>query len=204
MKKIKNPMVDRLMASAKDLFFKFGIRRVSVTEICREAGVSKMSFYRHFKDKEDIAIKVLEMFFDMRINIFESVLQENIAFENKLRKIADIKSAQLKITSNELVRDIVAQRESSLGKVLMDLKDRQVRRTREMFVSFQSEGHIRKDIKVDLIMYILEHLWGAVQDEKLLAVYDDKSQLLKEMFRAIYYGILPPGSASETSGSGKN
>ena len=48
-----------IQKSAKTLFWKYGMARVTVEEICREAGVSKMTFYRNFKNKNEVAKQVL-------------------------------------------------------------------------------------------------------------------------------------------------
>ena len=37
----------------KELFWKYGTKRVTVEEICREAGVSKMTYYKFFKNKNE-------------------------------------------------------------------------------------------------------------------------------------------------------
>ena len=55
-----------LFSTAKNLFFKFGLRRVSVEEICKKASVSKMTFYRNFNNKEHIAIIILKDFLNDR------------------------------------------------------------------------------------------------------------------------------------------
>ena len=44
-----------IIDTAKTLFMKHGMRRITVEEICREASVSKMTFYRLFTNKEDVA-----------------------------------------------------------------------------------------------------------------------------------------------------
>ena len=44
-----------ILNTARQLFWKHGIRRVSVEEVCREAGVSKMTFYRSFPNKIELA-----------------------------------------------------------------------------------------------------------------------------------------------------
>jgi AcrR family transcriptional regulator len=46
MKDAANLKLARIASTAEKLFMKFGIRRVSVEEICREASVSKMTFYK--------------------------------------------------------------------------------------------------------------------------------------------------------------
>ena len=192
MNKNEQRVVDKLMAAAKSLFCRFGIRRVSVAEICREAGVSKMSFYRHFRDKGEMAVKVLGKHFTERMENFEAILLEDIPFEEKLRKTVAIKMAWFKNVGNELIRDVMSDRESAPGKFLVELLNGQARRTKEIFVNLQKRGDIRKDIRVELIMHVVEGLWKAFGDETLLGLYDDKSQLYEELCKAAYYGILPP------------
>ncbi|MBL0024612.1 MAG: helix-turn-helix transcriptional regulator [Saprospiraceae bacterium] len=44
----------KIITTAKKLFWKHGSSRVTIEELCREAGVSKMTFYRHFNNKNEI------------------------------------------------------------------------------------------------------------------------------------------------------
>jgi hypothetical protein len=41
-------------------------------------------------------------------------------------------------------------------------------------------------------MHIIEGLRKWFSDEDLLRLYSDKSRLYEELFKAVYYGILPP------------
>jgi len=43
-----------LLETAKTLFFRHGIRRVTIEEICAQSKVSKVTFYKYFKDKDDL------------------------------------------------------------------------------------------------------------------------------------------------------
>ena len=191
MNTLEKPIVSKLLKAAGSLFLKHGIRRVSVEEICQEAGVSKMTFYRHFRNKDDIALMTLGKFFDERMEKIEAILGSRLPFEEKIRRIVDLKMEGLKGTSNEMVREVLTDRESVAGKFLGELQARQTRKVRELYVGFQKNGDIRKDIKVDLIMYLIENLWNAFSDKKLLENYSDKAQLLEELSQAVYYGILP-------------
>ncbi len=38
-----NPKRELILSTGKDLFWKFGFRRVTIEEICKEAGISKMT-----------------------------------------------------------------------------------------------------------------------------------------------------------------
>jgi AcrR family transcriptional regulator len=51
---------DRIFEAAKKLFYRLGIRGVSVDAIAAEADTTKVTFYRVFESKEDLVVKVLE------------------------------------------------------------------------------------------------------------------------------------------------
>ncbi|HEX7238417.1 MAG TPA: TetR/AcrR family transcriptional regulator [Gammaproteobacteria bacterium] len=51
---------DRLFSAAINLFYRHGIRAVSVDAIAAEAGTTKVTFYRVFESKDDLVVKVLE------------------------------------------------------------------------------------------------------------------------------------------------
>jgi AcrR family transcriptional regulator len=50
---------DRILSTASELFYRRGIRSVAVAAIAAEAGSNKMSFYRHFRSKEELAAEYL-------------------------------------------------------------------------------------------------------------------------------------------------
>jgi AcrR family transcriptional regulator len=51
---------DRIFHAATNLFYRNGIRAVSVDAIAAEAGTTKVTFYRVFESKDDLVVKVLE------------------------------------------------------------------------------------------------------------------------------------------------
>lgn len=50
---------DRIMAVARKLFYRQGIRAIGVDEIVRQAGVTKPSLYRSFASKDELAASYL-------------------------------------------------------------------------------------------------------------------------------------------------
>lgn len=51
---------DRLVATARRLFYKEGPRAVGIDRVLAESGVAKMSLYRHFGSKEALILACLE------------------------------------------------------------------------------------------------------------------------------------------------
>lgn len=53
-------MKERILAEAERLFWKYGVRCVTMEDIARKLGISKKTIYQHFSDKEQILYQVIE------------------------------------------------------------------------------------------------------------------------------------------------
>lgn len=57
---VSSPVRDRLVEAATELFYAQGLRAVSVDKVIDRAGTTKVTFYRHFKSKDDLVVDYLE------------------------------------------------------------------------------------------------------------------------------------------------
>lgn len=57
---VKTSMRERLIEAATELFYAEGLRAVSVDKVIAQAGTTKVTFYRHFKSKDDLVVAYLE------------------------------------------------------------------------------------------------------------------------------------------------
>jgi AcrR family transcriptional regulator len=55
----KIPPRERILAAARDLFYRHGIRAVGVEAIAEAAGTNKMTLYRHFASKDELVAEYL-------------------------------------------------------------------------------------------------------------------------------------------------
>lgn len=55
----KRPARERIFETARDMFYRKGIRAVGVESIATEAGATKMSLYRNFPSKDELVAEVL-------------------------------------------------------------------------------------------------------------------------------------------------
>lgn len=54
------PARERILATAHELFYRDGIRATGIDRVIAEAGVTKVTFYRHFPSKNDLIKAYLE------------------------------------------------------------------------------------------------------------------------------------------------
>ncbi|HTV36676.1 MAG TPA: helix-turn-helix domain-containing protein [Xanthobacteraceae bacterium] len=55
----RTPPRERLLAAARELFYRHGIRAVGVEAIAEAAGTNKMTLYRHFPSKDELVAEYL-------------------------------------------------------------------------------------------------------------------------------------------------
>ncbi|MGH1436214.1 MAG: TetR/AcrR family transcriptional regulator [Lewinella sp.] len=183
--------VQAITESAKALFWKHGIRRVTVEEICKEAGVSKMTFYRNFSNKNEIARHVLTQVVERSTSRYEKIMNQDIAFPAKIVELVILEREESKGISQEFLKDIYETEDSTLQSLIEQYQEEGRQRIMRDMKKAQEKGWIRKDLKLSFLLYILNDLDKKARDEELLAMYEKPEDLIMELTNFFFYGILP-------------
>lgn len=57
---VTSPVRERLVEAASELFYAQGLRAVSADKIIERVGTTKVTFYRHFRTKDDLVVAYLQ------------------------------------------------------------------------------------------------------------------------------------------------
>jgi AcrR family transcriptional regulator len=180
-----------IIRTSHDLFWKFGIRRVTIEEICREAGVSKMTFYRFFSNKTEIAKAVIKNLFDDIERDYCKLMEQDIPFEEKIKKQLLMKFEGSKEISPELIKDLYGDSTSELYTYWTSRADEFLQLVLKDYAYAQKKGWIRKDIKLEYIIYMSNKASEIASDPNLQKLYPDMQTLIMEIANMFFYGILP-------------
>ena len=104
----KNPIRERIIGIATNIFSKFGFKKTTVDDIARALGKGKSSIYYYFKSKEDIFKAVIDKEADdLRKEIEEEVSHAEINPKDKLRNYVLLRMRFLKnfVNFNEALRN---------------------------------------------------------------------------------------------------
>jgi AcrR family transcriptional regulator len=190
MSQMSNQKREQILVTGKELFWKFGIKRVTVEEICKEAGVSKMTYYKFFNNKIDLVKTIMDTILTTSLTKYKNIIDSDIPYPEKVVAMVDLKREQIKEMSNEFFREYVQNDDPELIRYLDQLSGE----TRQMFLEdfrrAQENGDIRKELKVEFIMYMMNHLVEMVQNETLINMYDEPQDLVMEITNFLFYGIL--------------
>lgn len=168
-----------------------GFEKVSVDRICAQAGVSKGSFYHHFKSKGDLIIEgyaLCDEYFDEKVarkfvaetapdRIVEFVIHQMLyAVDTGIDLIRQVYKTQIEFGTRFFV-----SAERSLPKIL-----------RALVTEGQASGELRADMEADYIVaFILRFSRGTIYDwclregtYDLVAVATESCTHLVEIFKA--------------------
>ena len=65
----------QILKKSGEMFFKLGIRSVSIDDICHELGISKKTFYVYFASKDELVAQLLHVSIDGMANRMENWLR---------------------------------------------------------------------------------------------------------------------------------
>jgi AcrR family transcriptional regulator len=181
-----------LMSIAKTLFWKHGVKRVSVEEICERAGVSKMTFYRHFENKIELARIIFDKVIDDSSLQFRKILtDDNTTVSEKIEGMFRLKFEGTIDISREFLDDFYTNPDLGLADYIQKRTTEVWADMIELFRDAQKRGIFRKDFKPEAFFIISMKTSDLMNDEQLLSLYENPQQLIMEITRFLTYGIVP-------------
>lgn len=191
----ENARKKKLVEAGKTLFYKYGYRKVTVEEICKSAGISKMTFYRYFENKIDLVKFIMTEIASEGWSKYLEIKNLNIPFEEKIRATIQMKFDTTEQYSDDLLRDVYDDKDSGLMDLLQRLSSEMMIQVMEDYRIAQKEGHIRKDLNLNFIPWFLNQINNLVNDPGLLELYENNIRLaMKEIINFFFYGILVPNT----------
>ncbi len=187
---VKNKKYQLIIETARDLFMRYGIKRVTVEEICETAGVSKMTFYKHFNNKLDLALFILNKEFEEGINRYKRIMDQDIPYSKKAKEIIQMKLEISDDISREMLKDFAASSIPEVAELMHRISQENLELFFDDMVSAQKKGEIRPDINPKLIIYMLGQMQEMAADEWVLSMYESPQTLISEITNFFFYGIL--------------
>lgn len=186
-----NEKYKNIQKTGKDLFWKFGIKRVTIEEICREAGVSKMTFYRLFSNKVDLAKTILDKVISTAMYQFKDILASDLEFAEKVNKMILMKHEGSQNISYEFINDIYSNPDLGLKEYVEKYTEESMLNLIDFLKKSQKNGDIRSDIKIEFILKYLDYIYVMLKDENLILKYNKAHDLIMESTKFLFYGLMP-------------
>lgn len=187
---VKHKKQQALLKAAKQLFWKYGLKRVSVEEICVEAQVSKMTFYRFYPNKFDLAMALFDEMVAEGMQKFKAILNSDAPVSEKIKEMIILKLEGTHEISQEFLMDIYKTPGTGLKEHVEQETIRSWNNIVRYFKLAQRKGIFRKDFKPDALFYIAKYMGTLITDENLLKIYGSPHELIRELTYFFVYGLI--------------
>lgn len=181
---------NKLLNAAKESFWKYGYKRVTVEEICSLAGVSKMSFYRLYSNKLAIAKEVFGIEITQSLREYRKILDGPHSFAEKMEETIHFKMDQVDRIGQEFLKELLQYGGDEFHAFLQEKRIETEDMVNKSFTAAQKQGEIRKDINLDILPIISEHITLLATNPKLQEMYPNQRDLIREVSTFFFYGII--------------
>jgi AcrR family transcriptional regulator len=187
----KNPRHKSLIIAGKELFMKHGFRRVSVEDICAKAGMSKMTFYRFFPNKTELAKAVYIKIAEEGYERFKEILNSNDSPEEMIHKLLMMKMEGTDEVSHEFIVDFYTSKETGLKEFVSTTMEDYWRGIISDFRKAQEKGIFREDFNPEFFFLLSQKMTASLDDPAITRLFPNPQAMVMELINIMMYGIVP-------------
>ena len=184
---------EKILNASEALFIKHGINKVSVDDIARKAGVSKVTIYNLFGSKENLV-------HDCRLTVINRIAGHSRKIltwkKSYLEKVQDIIQYWIDISdkynieaiSPELLDNLEPQSDPEMKKFQEEFQN--------LFLEFIKDGKKRGDLNPDISdeaasIYLEIFMQGIKASPEIHAKFHRDPKLARDLFSLMLYGFSP-------------
>ncbi len=187
---LKSKKHRQILETSYDLFMRYGIKRVTIEEICRTADVSKMTFYKYFNNKNDLAISVLDSIFTKAQERYEDIMAQDAPLSEKVKGIIKLKLDASKDVSTEMLHDLWQNPVPEVADYMKKRTQLTLKQFLDDMTLAQKKGEIRQNINPHFILYFIGKMQEIAADDKIVNMYETVQDFTSELINFFFYGIL--------------
>jgi AcrR family transcriptional regulator len=181
----------KIMDAGRELFWKYGFRRVSIDEICNRAGISKMTFYRYFPNKTELAKAVYDLVLAEGYEKFRTIMNDDSSPEEKIHQFLLLKMEGTNELSQEFVTDFYSSKETGLKEYVQEKISEMWKDIIGDIREAQQKGIFRKDFKPEMFYYTWQKFTDVLEDKSIQKLYNNTQDMVMDLINLLTYGIAP-------------
>ena len=183
---------DKLIYAALTCFFQMGIKKATMDDVAEQAGVTRMTLYRYFKNKREL--------------VRAAFLHIVVLFENVQQKVAAAQSHDIEMYLDEIEQGLAHLPKGDLPSRLAELKrvypdifelfhTRRITAVthifNHLFTVAKEQGVLRDGLNQEVIqVYFMESVISLIENPQLVARNLSSTEIFATVKSIFLYGIL--------------
>lgn len=175
-----------------------GLVRSSMTELVKASGVSRRTFYKVFRSKEDVVKGIVDRKIEVTIGKAMDIIGREVTTTDKIESILRVVQGVLSFITPELMRDM-ATVHPQLWEYINERRLRALQIWREIIVEGQSRGEIRTDVDPEIFMQMLTTIAQHMVNPHFMTEHGlTPSKMIEQVRIILIYGLVPREGAQAT------
>lgn len=158
-----NEKKSKVIKEAKELFSKYGYKKVSVDEIAKKSGVTKKTIYNYFKDKDELLKYFIFEELENMKNIIDKIDEKQVPLAEKIHEMIytlfDYKQKnRLLVAIAREAEDILSPSARECSNIINDCIRNTIRERLEKAIN---DGEL-KQCDIDVMTFIIYKIYVSV------------------------------------------
>ena len=176
---------------ATELFYQQGWKLTSIAEICRVAGVSRVTFYKYFSTKQDVVKSIFEEQKNNMRQEFDRLLATKADLATVIQQILTMQQESMAtLYSAAVLHDLNHDKDETLQDFFRQMVQEKYHYMHYFFSTLQKRKSIRNDFPVILIDVLIQKMDEMIHSSVLQKHYAGKEQqLFKDVLQLFLHGL---------------
>ena len=183
---------ERIIENASMLFFRNGIKSMTMSDIANEMGISKRTLYEVFRDKEDLLEECLDYQHAKADKEIERLTEDSENVIDTLIRLYAQNFHQVFSVSKSLINDLKKYH----GHLFRKIEERRKEGIYDFIPLLKKgveQGLIRNDINFEIMMWLLKIQFNAILDETAVSTGKYSiNQFVQAIMQNFLRGIATP------------
>ncbi len=177
-----------IIEAAIALFIKYGVQKVSIAEIAKEASVSQVTIYNYFESKSNLVQHTFQYYVDQIWDEMKHLLTSELPYEEKIKQLISFeKNMANSSTNNQFYQDLL--KDYATGQSYVE--EVYIKEGLPLLIEFvndgKNQGFIDPSLSNEAILFYLQMFQEYMQRDDIVHTLLPISEDLTKLF---FYGIV--------------
>lgn len=180
---------DQIKKAALQLYWQYGMNKVTIQDIAKEASAAPMSIYNFFGSKEGLFEEIILDLFRDGVKAFEQICEKQLSFQERIEQVGKIKLEYLNSGITSLALHMI-QTNEKIAEAYEEMKTFGIQYTQAILDEGKKEGFISPSLSSQAVMIFIDMYINYFLDHPEIGNAIEKNQKLYLDLYDIFWNAL--------------
>jgi AcrR family transcriptional regulator len=167
------------------------VKKVSLEDVAREAGVSPTTIYNNFGSREQLIYEIIKIMVRENLASARSLIRSEIPFSQKITGIINNKTDMAVQFNGEIINKLISQ-DKAIAPFIDEIYNKEIRPLwLEILADGKKQGYISSSLDDEALLLYLDALRAGFAEKKdSLLKFRDNPGMIQQLTRIMFYGFL--------------